>query len=218
MMEFVPCTHKWIWSMIFIRVPKNASTSIYSHLGEFNLIKKHEKTFHDVFFKKNPYNQRVCTTHVKPDEIYQVFGSMVRNYMSFSVVRNPFDRTVSLFQYAKEKKLGDLYKASNNASFEDFCEIMNENHANNTKDFIATHQQIEWFNGAFQPNFILRFENIKNDFKEMLDLCQIKHISPNLPHENSSKRSDYKDYYNSKTKKIVEKIFEKDLDTFKYIY
>jgi hypothetical protein len=52
----------------------------------------------------------------------------------------------------------------------------------------------------------------------MLDICQIKHISPNLPHENSSQRSDYKNYYNHKTKKIVEKIFEKDLDTFKFIY
>ena len=53
---------------------------------------------------------------------------------------------------------------------------------------------------------------------EMLDVCKIKHVSPNIPHENSSKRSDYKDYYNSKTKKIIEKIFEKDVDTFKYTY
>lgn len=217
-MEFVPCTHKWIWSMIFIRVPKNASTSIYSHLGEFNLIKKHEKIFHDALFKKKLYKKWFSPTHAKPDEIFGIFGNMVRNYMSFAVVRNPFDRAVSMFQFAKENKLGNLYGESNNFSFESFCEIMNENHTNNTKDFIATHQQVEWFNGAFQPNFILRFENIKNDFKEMLDLCQIKHISPNLPHENSSKRSDYKDYYNHKTKKIVEKIFEKDLDTFKYIY
>lgn len=209
MMELVPCTHKWIWSMIFIRVPKNASTSIYSHLGEFNLIKKHEKIFHDALLKKRLYKNGFSPTCAKPDEIFGIFHGMVRNYMSFAVVRNPFDRAVSMFH---------LFNKSNNFSFESFCEIMNENQANNTKNFIAAHQQFEWFNGAFQPNFILRFENIKNDFKEMLDICQIKHISPNLPHENSSQRSDYKNYYNHKTKKIVEKIFEKDLDTFKYIY
>jgi hypothetical protein len=95
---------------------------------------------------------------------------------------------------------------------------MEENHANNTKDFIGIHQQVEWLNGSFQPNFILRFENLKNDFKEMLDACEIKHITADIPHENSSKRSDYKDYYNSKTQKIIEKIFEKDIDTFKYLY
>lgn len=217
-MEFSPCKHKWIWSMIFIRVPKNASTSIYSHLGDFNLIKKHEKIFRDALFRNKLYKKWFSPTHAKPHEIFGIFGHMVRNYMSFAVVRNPFDRTVSMFQFAKENKLGDLYGESNNFSFEKFCEIMNENHANNTKDFIATHQQVEWFEGAFQPNFILRFENIKNDFKEMLDLCEIKHINPDIPHENASKRSDYKDYYNSNTKKIVEKIFEKDIDTFKYTY
>lgn len=218
MLEFTPCSHKWIWSVIFIRVPKNASTSIYSHLGDLNLIKKHEKIFNDALFKNKLYKKWFSPTHAKPNEIYGIFGNLVKNYMSFAVVRNPFDRAVSMFQFAKEHKLAELYGESNDSSFEEFCEIMKENHANNTKDFIATHQQVEWLNGAFQPNFILRFENIKNDFKEMLDLCEIKHINPDIPHENASKRSDYKDYYNPKTKKIVKKIFEKDLDTFKYIY
>jgi hypothetical protein len=45
MLEISPCEHKWIWSMIFIRIPKNASTSIYNHLGDFNLIHKHKKEF-----------------------------------------------------------------------------------------------------------------------------------------------------------------------------
>jgi len=218
MLEFAPCIHKWIWSVIFIRIPKNASTSIYSHLGDLNLIKKHEKIFNDALFKNKLYKKWFSPTHAKPNEIYGIFGNLVKNYMSFAVVRNPFDRAVSMFQFAKENKLGDLYNQSSDISFENFCEIMEENHANNIKDFIAIHQQIEWLNGSFQPNFILRFENLKNDFKEMLDVCKIKHVSPNIPHENSSKRSDYKDYYNSKTKNIIEKIFEKDIDTFKYTY
>lgn len=218
MMEFSPCQHKWIWSVIFIRVPKNASTSLYSHLGELNLIKKYEKTFHDVLFKKKLYKKWFSPTHAKPDEIFGVFGNMVHNYMSFAVVRNPFDRAVSMFQFAKENNLAELYGEPNDCSFEEFCQIMREKESYNIKDFIATHQQTDWFHGAFQPNFILRFENLKNDFQSMLDICNVKHISPNIPHENASQRSYYKDYYNSNTKKIIEKIFEKDLDTFKYIY
>ena len=218
MLELAPCSHKWMWSLIFIRIPKNASTSMYSHLGDFNLIHKHEKIFHDSLFRNKIYRSWFSTSHAKPDEIFKVFGRMVRDYMSFAIVRNPFDRAVSMFQFAKENQLGDLYNHSNDITFKNFCEIMQENHANNTKDFIGIHQQVEWLNGAFQPNFILRFENLKNDFKEMLDACEIKHITADIPHENSSKRSDYKDYYNSKTQKIIEKIFEKDIDTFKYLY
>ena len=218
MLELAPCSHKWMWSLIFIRIPKNASTSMYSHLGDFNLIHKHEKIFHDSLFRNKIYRSWFSTSHAKPDEIFKVFGRMVRDYMSFAIVRNPFDRAVSMFQFAKENQLGDLYNHSNDITFKNFCEIMQENHANNTKDFIGIHQQVEWLNGAFQPNFILRFENLKNDFKEMLDACEIKHITADIPHENSSKRSDYKDYYNYKTQKIIEKIFEKDIDTFKYLY
>ena len=67
-----------------------------------------------------------------------------------------------MFQLAKENNLGKLYNKPNDITFDDFCDIMKENHENNAKDFIAAHQQIEWFDGAFKPNFILRFENLKN--------------------------------------------------------
>ena len=218
MLELSPCTQKWIWNMIFVRIPKNASTSIYSHLGELNLIKRHEKFFHDALFKKKLYKGWFSPTHAKPDEIYSVFGNLAKNYMSFAVVRNPFDRAVSMFQFGKENKLGNLYGESNDLSFENFCEIMKEKHLNKEKDFIAIHSQTEWLEGAFQPNFVLRFENLRKDFQEMLDTCQIKHINSNIPHENSSQRLNYKNYYNNKTKKIIAKIFEKDVDTFKYLY
>lgn len=218
MLEIASCSHKWIWSMIFIRVPKNASTSIYSHLGDLNLIKKHEKIFNDVLLKKKLYKKWFSPTHAKPNEIYGILGNTVHNYMSFGIVRNPFDRAVSMFQFAKENKLGELYGEANDLSFKSFCEIMKENHSNKVKDFIATHQQTEWFEGAFKPNFILRFENLKNDFQEMLDVCSIKHINSEIPHQNSSKRSAYKDYYSSESQKIIENIFEKDLDIFKYLY
>jgi hypothetical protein len=218
MLEFSECKQKWIWNMIFIRIPKNASTSIYSHLGDFNLVKKYEKHFNDCFFNEKLYKKWFSPTHAKPDEIYRIFGGMVKNYMSFAIVRNPFDRAVSMFQFAKENNLGDLYNQNNDFSFSQFCEIMNENHLNNEKNFIAIHQQTEWLQGMFEPDFILQFENLKKDFEEMLQICRIKHVNSNIPHQNSSNRSSYQNYYNGKTQKIIAKIFEKDLDTFKYSF
>ena len=32
----------WTFHLIFYRIPINASSSIYQHLGNFNLINKHE--------------------------------------------------------------------------------------------------------------------------------------------------------------------------------
>lgn len=82
-----------------------------------------------------------------------------------------------------------------------------------------TQCQTDWIEGDFKPNYILRFENLQGDFKEMIEAHAIKHIPSQLLHLNASNnKQSYHSYYNSKTKKIVEKIFEKDLDTFKYIY
>lgn len=217
MLEISTCKSKWIWSMIFIRIPKNASTSMYSHLGDFNLIKKYENNFNELL-KNKVYKGWFSPTHAKPNEIAKILGGAVRNYMSFAIVRNPYDRMVSMYRFAVENDLGKIYNLKSDIGFVEFCEILNDKYSNNDKSFIATHSQTEWTEGIFQPNFILKFENLQEDFSKMLDECNIKHISKSIPHENATKRSAYQDYFNDRCKKLTSKIFEKDLDTFKYSY
>jgi hypothetical protein len=217
MLEISPCQHKWIWSMIFIRIPKNASTSIYNHLGDFNLIHKHKKEF-DRFLNDKTYRNWFSPTHVKPNEISLVMGNMVRNYMSFAIVRNPWDRAISMYEFALKNDLGKLYGINSKMTFAEFCGLMMLKYEQQDKKFIAIHDQSSWLEGMFSPNFVLRFENLKEDFEKMLNECGIKHISPKLPHENSSKRGHYHDYFDFKSRRTIEKIFERDIDTFKYKY
>jgi len=217
MLEISPCTHKWIWSMIFVRIPKNASTSIYNHLGDLNLIHKHKKEF-DRYLKDKTYRNWFSPTHAKPDEISLVMGNMIHNYMSFAVVRNPWDRAISMYEFALKNDLGKLYKMDSQMTFAEFCELMMVKYEEQDKNFIAIHDQSSWLEGMFTPNFVLRFESLKTDFSGMLEDCNINHIVPNLPHDNSSKRGHYHDYFDFKSKRTVEKIFERDIDMFKYKY
>ena len=217
MLEISPCNHKWIWSMIFIRIPKNASTSIYNHLGDFNLVHKHKKEF-DRFLNDKTYRNWFSPTHAKPNEISLVMGNMIRNYMSFAVVRNPWDRAISMYEFALKNDLGKLYNMDTKMTFAEFCELMLLKYEQQDKQFIAIHDQSSWLEGMFSPNFVLRFENLKTDFEKMLKDCDINHVSPNLPHENSSKRGHYHDYFDFKSRRTIEKIFERDIDTFKYKY
>ena len=143
---------------------------------------------------------------------------MVHNYVSFAVVRNPWDRAVSMYHFAQKYDLGKLYGINTQMSFQEFCELMLRKYEEKDKNFIAIHDQCSWLEGMFEPNFILRFENLNEDFSNMLDICQIKHINKNLPHENSTERKPYKEYYNDQSIKIIEKIFERDIDKFKYSY
>jgi len=226
MIDLPSCNKKWVWSLIFIRIPKNASTSMYYHLGNLNLIKKHEEDF-QLLYNQPLYKQGIHPTHAKPNEISLIFRNMVHQHVSFAIVRNPWDRIVSFYQSIMQnlkeqelERLCNLYKINFNlkSSFNDFCEIIMDKYEKKQEISLINHDQCSWLEGMFEPNFILSFENLKEDFAKMLDICNIKHIDKNIPHENSTKRKPYQEYYNDQSIKIIEKIFERDIDKFKYSY
>jgi hypothetical protein len=217
MLDISTCNSKWIWSLIFIRIPKNASTSVFNHLGNINLIKKHEKSF-ERLLKDKTYRGWFSPTHAKPNEIHSILGNMVKNYASFAIVRNPYDRMVSMYHFAKKNNLAKLYSMSEEFTFKEFCEILLDKYVEQDKTFIAIHPQADWLEGVFKPNFILKFENLQKDFDNMLKQCNIKHVNSELPRENSTERSHYHDYFDFQSRKITEKIFEKDFNLFEYKY
>jgi hypothetical protein len=205
----------WILHLLFYRIPKNASTSITEHLGNINLIKKHEKTFYDQADKRL-YKGWFDPTHAKPNEVYNVFKREMANYFSFCIVRNPWDRAVSMYHFSLKNKLGSLYGLSNDLSFMEFCELLE--YRQDDRYFIASHKQTEWMEGNFPPKIHLRFENLKEEFGQMLKDYNINHINPNIPHKNSTNHKIYTEYYNDKSKKIISNVFEKDIDTLKYSF
>ena len=185
------------------------------HLGSFNLIKKHQEKFHALADKK-VYRNFFDPTHAKPDEAFKVFRNELSNYFSFCVVRNPWDRAVSMYSFAVKENLMRLYGLKSDMTFEEFCNELQDR--KNDYSVIASHKQVEWTKGRHPPKVILRFENLQEEFCDMLQEYNIRHISPEIPHKNSTKHSHYKDYYTPETKKIISDIFEEDVDTFKYTY
>jgi hypothetical protein len=205
----------WIFHLLFYRIPKNASTSISEHLGSFNLIKKHEKRFHDNADKKL-YRGWFDPTHAKPNEVYRVFGRETANYFSFCTVRNPWDRAVSMYHFSLKNDLSKLYGIKSDPTFEEFCELLQDHEED--PYFIASQNQTEWMEGLHPPKVALRFENLKEEFAAMLKDYGISHISPDFPHKNATDHKLYTEYYNDNSKKIIASVFEKDIDTLKYIF
>jgi len=205
----------WILHLLFYRIPKNASTSISEHLGSFNLIKKHEKRFHELADKKL-YRGWFDPTHAKPNEVYNVFKREMANYFSFCIVRNPWDRAVSMYHFSLKNDLGRLYGLKTEMTFEVFCELLSD-YKDDTY-FIASQNQTEWMGGHFPPKVHLRFENLKEEFAQMLKDYNISHISADFPHKNATDHKHYTDYYNTNTKRLIKQVFERDIDTLKYTF
>lgn len=182
---------------IFVHINKTAGTSMEKALADYGVKKLEEKG--DLKFELN-YNQ---SQHFNCDEYKKYLGSEYDDYFKFTVVRNPFDRVVSYY-YG-----GAIQKGLN---FKDWVvdRYLNENY----KDYIRMYSDYtHWFDKD-EMNYVLKFENLDQDFiklKETLDLnCELGKANVN------KSRTHYRDYYDDKTKDIIENHFEKELNTFQY--
>lgn len=152
------------------------------------------------------------------------------NYYKFSFVRNPWDWCVSRFYqrmhcrkiqnkwFHKEfkafmihtKELRNKYSFENRADRQKIRKKHNE-----IREIIP---QLFWLtnkNGSVVMDFIGRFENIQKDFNIACDKIGIPRHD--LPFKNvSKKKKHYTEYYDEETKKIVDELYKKDIETFKY--
>ena len=124
----------------------------------------------------------------------------IKNYYKFSVVRNPWDIAISYYFYS--------------FPHQDFDEKL-------FIEFVIPHlKRIDYLdklslNKRFALDYVLRFENLATDFKT---LCKNIEISPPLlPCIGKGKRKKgYRSYYNSATRKLIKKVFQKYNQIFNY--
>ena len=143
-----------------------------------------------------------------------------KKHTFFSIVRNPWSRTVSRFMFAKkvikiEKKSPTKY--ANISSFEAFLE---ERHLWGNKEFMWHRAIRGWYNCfdyVVDENKnvkcdILRFENYDEDASRYFNLSQSK-----LKPRNVTGYMDlYQNYYNEKTIQIVANWYKRDIEFFGY--
>lgn len=137
--------------------------------------------------------------------------------LSFTIVRNPWDKVVSHYHYrikTNQTNLGD-----NPIGFKKWVKLAYGNqdkfYYNNPKMFMP---QIDWISdqsGKILVDKVIRFESLNSEFNEILKIIGRK---ANLPHVKSSNRGAYQDYYCQETREIVSNWFRQDIDRFGYSF
>tara|TARA_R100000008_G_C3584505_1_gene171177 strand:- start:2595 stop:3293 length:699 start_codon:yes stop_codon:yes gene_type:complete len=145
----------------------------------------------------------------------------------FTFVRNPFDRLVSEYHYSYDTFLMDNPSFDGkNISFETFVERVEK--VVNKRDYY------KWY-GPIQPNhvcpqhlyvygdddivvtdYVGKVENFDNDVQKVFEVLGLQPPAEVSKINTTPKRNRYREYYNSETKKTVERIYEKDLNLFNY--
>ena len=183
---------------IFVHIPKCAGTSIES------------------LFYPNAIDKDIPGKHLTFSEYKQ--KKKFKKFRYFTIVRNPWDRAVSYFYYRKQRKL-DLFGYS---SFNDWIAFYCSDDIHEYKD---SHNQL-WRACLTQKDFIStekgemvstigKAEFLPGAWNDIKYLHGI-HVESKLPQINHTNHMNYRYYYNDETRKIIEKRFLVDIDTFKY--
>ena len=162
---------------------------------------------------------RAFRKHLTVKEVIKYVGK--KNWdqvFTFTVIRNPWDKVVS--QYKFRTKTNKSKMKDNPISFKDWVvKVFDENdpyyYGCRPLNFAPQTYWLKDFDGEINLDYIIQFENLNEDFKEVAEIIG---VDPNLPHLNSTKKTGYRDFYDDKTKKIVEKWFEEDIETFGYTF
>lgn len=190
-------------NLIFLHIPKNAGTAITDAKGmNFTHIGHH---FPDFYQNNFPYEWK--------------------NYTKFAVVRNPWDRVVSNYEYGRmaeshwhsvscKSQYGAHpdYQHLSNLTFKETLHIFK-----GKRDFLkhqgweAQHPYVYDKDSILLLDHVFKLDELKvnEDFQKLV---------PNLTHKNKSdkKHNSYRDYYDDDTIEIVAEIYTKDIELFKF--
>lgn len=135
---------------------------------------------------------------------------------TFSFVRNPYDKVVSLYHFRVKTNQTGL--ADDKLDFNNWVNLVfrqkDPGYYNKPKMFMPCTDWLTDQGGKLLVDFVGRFERMEEDFKTVLKKAGLKPTS--LPHLKKSSRGDFNDYYSAESKTIVREWFAKDFERFEY--
>jgi hypothetical protein len=125
-----------------------------------------------------------------------------KKYFKFCVVRNPYEKMVSLFHF----KGNEFDKEA----FKEFCK----------KKICSNIHNCIRKNGTPKCDYFIRYEKLQEGIKEVCQRIGINDYDLNdLPYYKSEYRKErrhYRDYYDEETQKIVYEKHKREFEFFKY--
>lgn len=196
-------------TLTLLRIPKNASTSLYSFFGDANTVRNEYLDANNSKYL-NVFESSHCTLQEAKDLI----GIHVTELPILAVVRNPYERMVSMFFFAKKHDLGQLYDISLN-SFDDFVHGFYK--LSGDPNFFHAKNQCDYIKGSDNVT-ICRFERLKDDISKFISDNKLLFSIDDFQKLNSTKHDDYRGYYTDKSKETVSSMWEDDLIQFSYAF
>jgi hypothetical protein len=179
---------------IFFHIPKCGGTSVSEILPNKEKVRLIEHTHLDYVNTKLVFEEN--------NEL-----DWFNKANKFAIIRNPFERTISLYKYIKQHKDHNLHNRLINYDFTQFCYFLK----NIGDDSITScYEHLSDDNGFIDDSIkIFKLEELNNHFKEISEIIGVE--INEIPHINKS------NYFFKKTEEsdlLIEDIFLEDFEIF----
>lgn len=211
--------------LLFLHIPKTGGASVLN--------------FFNSQFKDNVYtvtnNRTMNTNYHSTLQDFDNFLCPIENPYIFTIVRNPWSRAVSWFFFRKEvlrqgiKSLSAnkfTYKIKNLKSAIKEHKVMEKGFDNWLLKYYNSCWDYTWFSlsdnqstwlksNNYRVDYVIKLESLYSDLQKNDMLKRLE-----IPHVNKSESSNvlYRDIYSTISKDFIGKLYQEDIDTFKYSF
>ncbi|NMF85925.1 sulfotransferase family 2 domain-containing protein [Nodosilinea sp. P-1105] len=204
---------------LFIHVPKTGGNSIQSILKDYSedkiiILEKHQDGVERFEVRSDRYKVHKHSTLTEYKNMIE--DSVYNSLFKFSVIRNPWDMMISWY-FSPHRKIKDWVR-------DDFQKLIDEVQPLSyyIKDSLLLENQRSWLSrlnfsqrkiqkGSLirDIDFLIRFEYLNEDFKEVCKKIYIPFVE--LPLRNKSSRGHYSRYYDEDLKEKVRSKFSEEI-------
>ena len=204
----------------FVDIPRTSSTSIRVELG---------KCFGPVYGKSNVIEKKhageqLLKDHQTAQKMAATLGEGLWNRLyTFSMVRNPWDRIYSMFNYRKKRgKIPDSW------SFRDYVfelerAVNDMSQGDSTSDYFRYHATrcssayyLLGTDGKIMVDYVAKYENRSNDLAVIASRLKIDQLGDITVQRASPVSKHYSQFYDVETQGIIRRIYADDIDLFSY--
>jgi hypothetical protein len=149
--------------------------------------------------------------HISASQARAYYGEKIwRSYTRFAIVRNPWDRLVSMWVTAWWWGATTHLKGREPGSFHQFLTTL-QPHPHEFYRSLFYHEILDELLDA-----VLRFENLNSEFEQLLKDAGCESVQ--LPHVESRNRDEYSTYYDDVAREWVASQYAVDIAAYGYTF